>query len=95
MRKPELPTFAAEDVDPLVKFLIEAQIAAGMTDAELCRAAGLSRNTPSCWRRNKNGPTLAGIRRALNALGYDIKVVRLPRPEGRPSLVERIMGCEA
>jgi len=89
MRKPEPPTFAAEGVDPIVKVLTEAQIAAGMTDVELCRAAGLSRNTPSCWRRNKNGPTLAGIRRALNALGYDLKVVRLPRPEERPSLVEK------
>ena len=75
------------NIDPAVEFVLsEIETAQQAGDRERCywrveTDAGLGTDTIRMWpyRRHKPGlgPRIGVVRRALNALGYDLAVVRL------------------
>lgn len=62
--------------DPTVGFVISEIERQGLTQANVCRLAGLSPNVLTLWRRHGKEPRIGNIRAVLNLLGYDLAIIR-------------------
>ncbi len=65
--------------NPLVNLLIEKMNEQGVGVVEMCREAGISRDTFSMWNRTVS-PNLTSLEACLNVLGYRLAIE--PIPEG-------------
>lgn len=72
---------AAENV------LIQARVAAGLSQAALASQAGTSRPTLSAYENDRTSPTLATAARILSAAGFDLTIA--PRVQFRPLAADR------
>ncbi|MEJ2866744.1 helix-turn-helix transcriptional regulator [Actinomycetospora sp. OC33-EN08] len=74
-----------------------ARRAAGLTQAELARRVGTSRETLSAYEHDRKSPTLDTVTRLLEALDHEVRLVPRPRfvsvevPRGRPASVPTVL----
>jgi transcriptional regulator with XRE-family HTH domain len=59
------------------KILVQARLAAGLSQAELAELAGTSRPTLSSYEHGHRSPTLATAARILAAAGFELTVTRI------------------
>ena len=62
---------------PVVQSLFKIAREANMTQKELAEKTGIVATTLKSWRM-RNQPRITDLEAALNALGYELKVVNLP-----------------
>lgn len=77
------------NVDPIVRFILQ-RVRGSRAQAELEVAAGLGTDTVRRWhyRKHNLGPRIFVVRRALNAMGYDLAIVPLPDGHGPSESVD-------
>lgn len=63
---------------PIVRRLFEIMNSQQTLLREVSRRSGIAYDTISCWRTNRQ-PSLPNIEAALNAVGYEIKIVPINR----------------
>ena len=61
---------------PLVRRLRELHTESGLTNDQLNKKAGLSDKIFYTWYRGESDPKLSNFKAVLNALGYDLQIVR-------------------
>ena len=67
------------DVLPLVRRLKELRLKTGMSQREVCEIAGLHDKAVYQWEGGLNIPTVGNFTAALNALGHDLVVRKMPK----------------
>jgi DNA-binding phage protein len=64
-------------MSPEVQFIFDEIARRGLSKSRVGEDAGFSRNTLYSWKTH--GAPLFGVKAVLNYLGYDLKIVPLPK----------------
>lgn len=76
MRRWNYRTTIPARAHPLVKEMYALMIKQRASAEDVCDRAGLGKKTIPNWRHTNFGPQLGNFEAALNALGYELKIVR-------------------
>ena len=81
MPKPKPPQ---SQVDQIAARLIASREALGLSQADLCRRAGIARNTYNQWETAKGPPRIDQAMKLCDALGYTLDWIYRGDPSGLP-----------
>lgn len=83
VKGPKPATRIPDDCDPAVRFILSEIGGSARASRDVEARAGLGLDTIRMWiyRAHHHGPYLPVVRAALNAMGYDLAIVRLGAAE--------------
>lgn len=67
-----------DNAHPTVKFIYQQMQFQQIGYCDLAKRSGVDRNTIRSWGQ-RNSPSLVNVEAVLNALGYEIRLARLPQ----------------
>ena len=63
-------------VNWMVKIIWDEIIAGDLSTEHLTKVSGVSRSIIRRWRNGRNAPRIENVEAVLNALGYELKVIK-------------------
>ncbi|MHA1539775.1 MAG: helix-turn-helix domain-containing protein [Alphaproteobacteria bacterium] len=67
---------ACRNPHPLIRKLFYTRKGEGISQKDLARVAGLNKDAILTWERGKASPNLINFEACLNALGYDLVIIK-------------------